>query len=187
MSINTQLHICVAHMWDNHHNRFTSRTKTKLLCNVSKEVKDLTLLQSRLTFTSQELSLLQPQDQHGLSVWLQRHTPPCCAGDTVPRQRFMTLSENWIILVCVCLCVREGERKQCVQKKHWRYLTETQRSDKGVCLCLAPTAPSPSLYQSPSLHFSLGDADSVEQSERRWFSSLLYLKTNPLSDQTFLK
>lgn len=35
-------------------------------------------------------------------------------------------------------------------------------------------------YLSPSLSFSLGDADSVEQSERSWLNSLLNMKHNPL-------
>ncbi len=45
----------------------------------------------------------------------------------------------------------------------------------------AQTQPLPlSLYLSPSLSFSLRDADSVEQSERSWLNSLLYLKHSPL-------
>ena len=35
-------------------------------------------------------------------------------------------------------------------------------------------------YLAPSLSFSLGDADSVEQSERSWLNSLPYMKHNAL-------
>lgn len=131
----------------------TSRTRHVLQCftdtkkkEKKREEKAWLCHQKILKCTNLELSFFSASGPAQI-VCLITETHSHCAGEAAPHQHIITVSETWIIIMCVC--VYDRDRKGCcVQKKHWHYLREATWADKGPCLCLAPTAPSSSLSVS---------------------------------------